>query len=419
MILGLGLHGGGVGAARFFARLGYKVIVTDLKAKKELSGSLKKLSGLDIRYILGRHRIKDITNGSLIVRNPGIPSDSPYLKAALDHSIPVTSDGELLLELAPREKIIGVTGTKGKTTTSMLIGHLLGKKACVLGIPGVSFFDYFYFRREPDWIVAEFSSFDLEYVERSPHIAVFTSLFPDHLNRYPSFKKYASTKMNLIRYQTKGDIAILSSSSAVRSHLPKTQGKIIRVNQSKRKSLPWPTSPLSGALAAEVGRALGFTQNTIQKRFRSFRPPSGRLEIFLRENSRIFINDTTSTSPGAAIYSLNLIKERFGNHYPLTVITGGEEKSFSIKELKTYARFLKNRGARLVLLAGSMTEKLKKYLPLGLRTHTSMKSAMREAIKSQGIIVLLPAAASFNMFSNEFDRGEKFKKAVYNATRKK
>ena len=212
LILGLGVHGGGVGAARFFARLGYKVIVTDLKAKKELSGSLKKLSGLDIRYILGRHRIKDITNSSLIVRNPGIPSDSPYLKAARNHKVPVTSDSELLLELAPREKIIGVTGTKGKTTTSMLIGHLLGKKACVLGIPGVSFFDYFYFRREPDWIVAEFSSFDLEYVKRSPHIAVFTSLFPDHLNRYPSFKKYASTKMNLIRYQTKGDIAILYSS---------------------------------------------------------------------------------------------------------------------------------------------------------------------------------------------------------------
>ncbi len=420
LILGLGLHGGGVGAASFFARLGYSVTVTDLKAKKELLISLKKLRGLPIKYILGKHRMEDIKRSKLIVKNPGIPASSPYVIAAQKYHIPVTNDGELFMELAPRKKVIGITGTKGKTTTAMLVGRLLGKEAFVVGVPGVSFFDYFDRVREPKWIVAEFSSFDLEFVKKSPHIAVFTSLFPDHLDRYPTFKKYASAKMNIVRHQTSGDVAIFASSPNTRSQRVESKSKVIWVDLgSKKYRAPWPTSHNSVALAARVGEILGFTQKTIQGRFHSFRPPKGRLEIIYRTKNQIYINDTTSTNPGAAMHSIKLIEERFGKQKPIIVITGGEDKSFPAEELKTYAEFLQNHAIRAVFLKGSMTEKLKKYLPHFEKTYTSMQNAVRAAQSFEGIIVLLPAAASFNMFRDEFDRGEKFLRAIHHNARAK
>ena len=143
LILGLGINGGGVGAARFFAHLGMSVTVTDLKTKKELSQSLRTLAGLPIKYVLGKHRMEDIKQADLIIKNPGVPDSSPYIQKAKKLGKPITNDGALFLALAPRDHVIATTGTKGKTTTSLLIKHLLGTQAISVGIPGISFFDYF------------------------------------------------------------------------------------------------------------------------------------------------------------------------------------------------------------------------------------------------------------------------------------
>lgn len=417
VILGLGTQGGGVGAARFFARLGFPVCVTDHKPARELKESLNALKRFkNITYVLGRHRLEDIKKSALVVKNPAIPQLSPFVRAAHDAGIPVTNDAALFLSLAPREKIIGITGTKGKTTTAILLKHIIGARALLVGTPGISFFEYFFQHTEPKWIIAEFSSFDLECIRESPHIAVITSLFSDHLNRYPSFRAYVRAKMNLIRFQNMGDFAVLYQDPRIRHSIQKTRGSILWVHE---KNIPknmrrgsWRIATPSIALAVSASRILGMSENKIGKKILSFTAPHGRLEIIRTFRGRIFINDTTSTNPGAATFSLLKLKKHFGADLPITVITGGDDKAFPLHDLRMYAIFLKKMRFHLILLAGSMTEKLRRYLPDISPPTNSLQDAIERAAASPGVIVLAPGAASFNMFRNEFDRAEKFIKHV-------
>jgi len=127
VIMGLGLLEGGVGAAKFFCKQGAKVLVTDLRTKKELKSSLDKLKSLDIDFVLGKHRKEDFINTDLIIRNPGVPRESKYLKIAKDNNISIKTDIDIFFDLCPGE-IIGITGTKGKSTAATLIYLFLKKK---------------------------------------------------------------------------------------------------------------------------------------------------------------------------------------------------------------------------------------------------------------------------------------------------
>ena len=127
VIIGLGLHGGGVGAAKFFRKQGAKLLITDLRSKKELKSSLKKLKGLDAEFVLGKHRKQDFIKADLIIRNPGVPRESSYLKIAKHNNIPIKTDIDIFFDLCSCQ-IIGITGTKGKSTVATLVYMLLKKK---------------------------------------------------------------------------------------------------------------------------------------------------------------------------------------------------------------------------------------------------------------------------------------------------
>lgn len=412
LVLGLGIHGGGVGVARFFSRLGFPVTVSDLKSAKELKASLAKLKGLPVRYVLGKHRMEDLRKVSLIIKNPGVPRESVFIKKAESLGVKITNDADIFLNLAPHNKIIGITGTKGKTTTALLTKHLLGKDSVVVGIPGESFFDYFFLKKEPRWIIAEFSSFDLEYVGVSPHIAVITSLFADHLNRYPSFRAYTEAKMNLIRFQERDDLVLMERLPILKKYLPRNlKSEVVRVRAKKLHGLSWRVPPISAALAAAVAKLVGVKSHIVASRLREFDSPTGRLEIIEKKKGRIFINDTTATNPGAASYSLRMLKKKFGRQ-PFAVITGGEDKSFPEEELTKYAAILRKYARLVLLLPGSMSERLRKYLSKNFFGVYTLGEAVRLASRLPGIVVLLPASASFNMFANEFARAKKFKAEV-------
>lgn len=402
-----------MGVARFLRDLGFSLIITDIKTKKELSSSIRDLRSLkNITLRLGKHEEKDFKNASFIVKNPAIPDSSSYLKLARSHNIPITNDTDIFLTLTPREKLIGLTGTKGKTTTTMLIGHLLGPEACIVGTPGVSIFEYFYQKKEPSYVVAEFSSFDLEYAHTSPHVAVLTSLFPDHLNRYDSFASYASAKMNLVRFQQKGDVLFTWDDENIRKHIVKTKGKIVWVKKTTRHDIPldkaaWQLSQTSILLAISVATYFGIPKQKIQSRLSSFKPPHGRLEMVGKTKQYLFINDTTATNPGSAMYSLQALSRKFTNQR-ITIITGGVDKGFPTSDYQAYAEALKKYRIHVVALEGSFMDLLEKFLPLAPNRHSSFKTALREATQESGIVVLLPAAASFNLFKNEFDREKKF-----------
>jgi len=205
-IMGLGLHGGGVGVAKFFAKQGAKVLVTDLKTKEQLKESVSKLRGLKIKFVLGHHRQEDFINTNLVIRNPGVPRESYFLKVAKEHNIPVETDITIFFKLC-KAPIIGVTGTKGKSTVATLIYELIknkykpariatrgvaGGRSILAGNIGVTPLEFLgKIRKGPKGypkVVLELSSFELEDLKKSPEIAVITSIYPDHLDRFRSKK---------------------------------------------------------------------------------------------------------------------------------------------------------------------------------------------------------------------------------------
>ena len=187
-VMGLGLHGGGVGTIKFLAEVGAKVTVTDIQSKEKLQSSLEKIKGYkNIQCAFNQHRIEDFTNTEMIIKSPPIPWSNKHIKAALEKDIPVEVDSSLFFKLCPCP-IIGITGTKGKSTTSSLIWEILeksGKSPIKVGISQISVLDKLLKIKKNNIAVFELSSWRLSALGRyglSPQIAVFLNIFPDHLN---------------------------------------------------------------------------------------------------------------------------------------------------------------------------------------------------------------------------------------------
>src|SRR3989344_8818958 len=220
-MMGLGLLGRGVAVAKFLASCGAVLTVTDLKIRKELAPSLLQLKKYkNIRYVLGRHELKDFSNCHLVIKAAGVPLDSPYVKEAIKNKVPVEMEASLFAKLS-EAKIIGITGTRGKTTTAHVIYEILkkaGKKVFIGGnIRGGSTLPFISKFKGDCLVVLELDSWQLQGFgdsKISPNLAVFTTFYPDHLNYYKgSMKRYFDDKANILKYQKKGDFLILALSS--------------------------------------------------------------------------------------------------------------------------------------------------------------------------------------------------------------
>lgn len=436
MVMGLGIHGGGAGAAEFFSKLGAKVRVTDLKLKKELRLGLEKLKKYPIQYVLGRHRSEDFKWADYVVKNPSVPLESPYLKLAKKLKKPILNDAAIFFETVGREKIIGITGTKGKSTTVKLLAEFLKNKYKVLatGLPGTSPLADIRKAVSVDKIILELSSFDLDLLKTSPAAAVITTIFPDHLNRYKTFSHYLSSKKNIFRWQEKNNVLFLNKDDKNSKKLAKeAKGKVIWFRNcgslaSKLEArLPSNISPTSLNAAIAAAEYFGISENNIKKTIKKFKPLEGRFEKIGERKGVIFINDTTSTNPGATLF--NLKKLRISYFRKVYLILGGENKGFKASDYKELVDFLaKNRGKfKIALLVGSASELLKKnknWRKLDVLIETdklekaitmsltmSFNDIKDDAKRGRNIILLSPAAASFNLFSDEFHRGRVFKKA--------
>ncbi|MFZ5982289.1 MAG: Mur ligase family protein, partial [Patescibacteria group bacterium] len=189
-VMGLGLHGGGIGTIKFLSGVGAKVTVTDIKAKEELAQSLEKIKGLkNVETVFGQHRREDFIKADMVIKNPGVPWNNQHIKLALENDVPVEIDASLFFKLC-QNPIIGITGTKGKTTTASLIFEILktaGKNPLQVGVGQVSVLDKLELLKKDTWVVFELSSWRLSGLGRaklSPQIAVWTNFYPDHLNYY-------------------------------------------------------------------------------------------------------------------------------------------------------------------------------------------------------------------------------------------
>jgi len=434
--MGLGIVGGGVGVVKFLVKAGAKVLVTDLKTEKELESSLKKIKNLPIELVLGRHRATDFINTDLIIKNPGVPGDSPYLKIAQKNGADIETDVGIFFELC-KAPIIGITGTKGKSTVVTLIYQFLKSKypnVILAGNIGTSPLESLKKIRKKSKVVLELSSWQLEGLKKhrmSPKVALITNIYPDHLNRYKNLKDYINSKKIIFLFQKSKDNLFLNyDASIVRKFAKLVKSKVCFFS---RKEMSTELEKIlddlkivgehniSNILAAfSVAKLYKIPSKNIQRTLKRFKGLSGREEFVGQVRGVKYFNDTTATMPEAAIATMKMLSQKFPKS-KIILIAGGEDKRLNYKNL---AKEISKKVKCLILFSGTASTKIKKELssfktsklPLFITSEVnSMEKAVKKASKSADrgdIILLSPAAASFNLFKNEFDRGEQFNKSL-------
>lgn len=446
LIMGLGLHGGGAGAANYFTGRGDRVVVTDLKSRRELAPGLKKLRHpRKVRLVLGRHRYRDIRNARLVIKNPGVPRHSPYLRYAREHGIPVETDISLFLDRAKGlgSRIIGVTGTKGKSTTASLLYHMLlqeHRDTLLGGNIAISVLDLMDLLTPGCPVVLELSSFQLGDIadkRYSPPVAVFTNFLDDHLDRYPGAREYFQDKTVIFRYQNPGDRLVVNRDDHVYGMITRSGGRITdtfgitepaegngtfirndavfhRDHEGVKEILKTRHTALLGRhnlcnllAAVAAARCMDLAHEAIAVAARSFRGLAHRLEYLAQVGSVSVYNDSAATTPEAAMAALTAVNGE------VTLIAGGSDKGLP---LERFARTIDQRVRRLILLEGSGTCKLiDENLSVPYERFENLEEAVQRAIACTspgGTVLLSPGFASFGMFRNEFDRGNRFREIV-------
>ena len=453
-IMGLGLNQGGLGVARFLAKAGAKILVTDLKTKEELELSLEKLKDFDIKYILGRHREEDFINTDMVIQNPAVPHNSKYLEIARTHGIPIETDFGLFLQLCPSKKIIAIAGTKGKSTVSQLIYHIFKeakKNTTLAGNIGISVLDILERINPQTWLILEISTWQMEGIKNRkfrPQTAVLTNILPDHLDRYPNFEKYAQSEKLIFKYQQLNNNLVINFDNKETNQVNKETNSKIYWFSTKEKIEPgcylendklifqsgkYKTTfakmsdlllpglhNLENILAAStVGFIHNIPGNIILKALKNFSGFPYRLEFIGEFRGIKFYNDTCATTPEATLAALESFTEQ-----PIILFLGGKDKKLN------YENFAKAIGQnkkvkKIILLQHpaydaslKILSALKKYLDSEKIIQTSnLKVGIEIALQHtqpNDLVLLSPAAASFGMFENEFDRGEQFNKIVKN-----
>jgi UDP-N-acetylmuramoylalanine--D-glutamate ligase len=462
-VMGVGLHGGSVAMIKWLLSKGAVVTATDKKTKEDLAGSVKKLEGLkNLKLVLGQHRMEDFERAEMVIKNPMVRWDDKYIKAALAKKVPVEMDSSLFFKLCPSKKIIGITGTKGKTTTSLLIAEILekaGKKVVKVGIGQEAVMDKLSEIDQDSFVVFELSSWRLSALGKngvSPHIAVVTNIFPDHLNYYTNMAEYVQDKKNIYLNQKSFDYLVLNWDNEAESTFPVSgkdemlksqavyfslqkidQNKAVYIEEDKIKfnfngqlgdiceikniALRGAHNIYNALAASGAAIALKIEPKRICEALEDFKGAPHRLELVRKISEIKFYNDTTATTPEAAIAAVNSFSE------PIFLICGGSSKKLDLKRFAKKIAIEVN-VKKIFLLRGEGTDQLGKLLKeLGAENKVSgvfdnINDAVAQSYsevmnfqneKSQAKIVLLsPGCASFGMFQNEFDRGDEFKKAV-------
>ncbi len=451
LVLGLGLHGGGAGVARFALAQGAMVRATDMKTAAQLAPTLQQLAGLPIEYTLGEHREADFAWADLIVRNQAVPRESEWLALARRLGKTVTMEVGLFFQLCPSHNVIGITGTKGKTTTTTLCYEMLKAwraDAVVAGnISGKPPLDVLPYIKADTPVALELSSWQLEGTDEigvSPHIGCWLNLTPDHLNRYRDMEDYAEAKWAIFKHQQRGDVAVMNyDDQVVRSYADQLaagvqlqwygeripdgadggyiagDGLMLRSGNVETQiggvaglKLPGRHNALNALAAALCAHAAGANHEAIAQALANFSGVRDRLELLREMNGVKIYNDTTSTTPASVIAALAALP------MPVQLLAGGSDKRLEYNEL---AKVIAQRqpAVRVYLLEGSATDKLAAALqaegvsPQGRYSDFSAAvHAAFDAAHPGDTVLLSPAAASFGMFVNEFERGDRFREIV-------
>ena len=468
----LGLARQGTALARFLVQAGAEVTVSDLRDEASLAEQLAELAGLPIHYVLGEHPLSLLDRADLLCLSGGVPEDIPIVVEAQRRSIPLSNDAQLFLECCPAP-VIGITGSAGKTTTTALVGEMCraaGLRTWVggnIGNPLIADLD----RIEPsDWVVMELSSFQLEVMTASPHVAALLNITPNHLDRHKTMEAYIAAKRNILAHQRQEDFALLGYDDAnarslaleTAAHLlwfsggaevdegaffmqTKTNGKLtLRLGGVDREVCHASDVRLRGrhnllnVLAACVlAGVAGVPVEAMRQVAVTFTGVEHRLELVRELNSVRWYDDSIATAPERSLAALRSFEE------PIVLLAGGRDKKLPWDEFASETvrrvRHLVVFGEAGPMIARVVGEEMERGRGRGERGKGNQKGSsstthspsslqleritqvvtLEEAVEAGArlarpgdVVLLSPGGTSFDAFRDFAERGDRFKELV-------
>ncbi len=439
-ILVVGLGKSGAAAALFLEARGARVTVSDSKQQTQLGGLIPQLLDKGIAVETGVHGERTFRDQDLIVVSPGVPVDAPSLTQARQLGIKIIGEVELASRYL-QGKVIAITGSNGKTTTTTLAGEVLaraGKKVLVGGNIGTPVIELVGQSSADGWNVLEISSFQLETIEEfHPAISVILNITPDHLDRHRTFENYVAAKARIFENQMAEDAAVLNADdpacAGVANRLKPQifwfsrkkevgNGALVRDNNiiwkdksGETKVLAITDIPLKGShnvenvlAAVSVGMLAGCAPERIRDAVKQFKAVEHRLEFVSRVNGVDYYNDSKATNVDATMKAL----ESFPAN--IHIILGGKDKGSDYSVLKD---LLKQRAKRVYTI-GAAAKKIEEQIvgaaPIEHCENLTKAVKFASARATAGdVVVLAPACASFDQFENYEHRGRAFKEAVF------
>jgi len=444
-VLVVGLGRSGVSSAIFLQEHGAKVIVSDSKAEAQLQSEVPALLDRGISIETGRHGERTFRDQDLIVVSPGVPSDQPQLQHARTLGIQVIGEVELAFRFL-QGKVLAITGSNGKTTTTTLVGEILtksGKKTLVGGNIGTPVISLAGQSTPETMVVLEVSSFQLESIEQfCPWIGAILNITPDHLDRHHTFQAYVDAKARLFENQGASDIAVLNADDPTCVALQKENkikgrllwfsrkdrvengaflsgGQIIfRQNGQEQPVLSRSDIQLKGEhnlenvlAAVAMTMVAGCTPQQVRQAVKEFRAVEHRLELVATINGVTFYNDSKATNVDATVKAL----ESFPAN--IHIILGGKDKGSDYTVLNPLLR----ERVKRVYLIGAATDKIASQVQnaTAIVRSGTLERAVRQAFEAArpgDVVLLAPACASFDQFENYEHRGRVFKELVHSLT---
>lgn len=471
---GFGILGRGLGVVKFLLKNNAEVLVTDMKEESffkdqvlELKDWMKEnnIKEDNVKFVFGEHNIEDFINCDFVIQASGVPKDNIYLKVAKDNNVPVYQESSLFLKIVRdfnntlekenRIKIITVTGTRGKTTTTQLIFKILRDyfelykkdRNVYLGgnVQGISTIELLNDVKERDIIVMEADSWlaqGFTDIRFGPDIAVFTNLMRDHMNYYNNdMSEYFSDKAKTFLYQGEESILIatVELKDLIQKYLKKQDLDIYHNSKSKKifinvsdieldsntyqSKLKGEHNKINISLAVRVGEELDVDIDSIKNSVADFSSVTGRLELVKEIDGVKYYNDTTATTGEATIAAIDAFKDENVN---IVLITGGRDKELDIDNYvdKLILYKTNQKIKKIIFLNDDTTSGTEKALIKMKEKQFSdylLAESLEKAVSmakdfavSGDIILFSPGFASFGMFLNEYDRGEKFIKLINN-----
>jgi UDP-N-acetylmuramoylalanine--D-glutamate ligase len=428
-VMGLGVFGGGIDTAKFAARYAKKVIVTDKGNEKKLADSIKELQPFkNVEFHIGGHLIADFTDSDIIIVNPAVDEANPYIDAAKEKNKFITSQMEIFFQLCPA-KIVAITGSNGKSTTTALTAHLLKNlKTANIWLSGnignrplLETLDQI---KNQDLVVLEISSFQLEQlarIKKSPYIGCITNIAPNHLDRHKTMENYCTAKENILRFQKSGDVAVLNAYDEKclewYEKYKKTDRICVLFDREKLDSkltnafkLPGKANRENLAAAVTIAHHFGLKDEDLASAVGSFISLPHRLQLVGTVNGVRYYNDSIATTPESTVVGVEAFNE------PKILIAGGYDKGLDFDKM---AQAISNKLKALILI-GQTADKIEQSIrktdkipPIyRAKTFSDAVNKAHQISQSGDVVLMSPACASYDMFVNFVQRGNMFAEMV-------